>query len=109
MEELVQYLISLGREGGYWDFKKEWHENKAELLLDIICMANNMEDQDGYIILGIKDKTMEIVGIEEDSNRKTLNELSQFVGGKDFDVYTPEIDLQTIELEGHKIWCNSCS
>ncbi|HHX61172.1 MAG TPA: ATP-binding protein [Epulopiscium sp.] len=103
MRECVQKFISKGREGGYWDFKKQWHDNKAELLLDIICMANNMEDRDAYIIFGIEDKSMKIVGVENDLNRKNLNDLSQFVGGKDFAVYTPEVDLQTIEIEGHDI------
>lgn len=101
--ELVQSLQALGREGGYWDFKKEWHKNKAELLLDIICMANNMEDRDAYIIFGIHDYTMKVIGVENDPNRKNLNELSQFVAGKRFAVYTPEIDFQTIELERHEL------
>lgn len=101
--ELVQNFRSLGREGGYWDFKKEWHKNKAELLLDIICMANNMEDRDAYIILGIHDQTMEVVGVDRDPNRRTLNSLSQFVAGKNFAVYTPEVDMQTIELENCKV------
>jgi len=103
LTDLVKHLLSLGREGGYWDFKRDWHNNRAELLLDIICMANNMENQDAYIILGVQDSPMEIIGIENDSNRKKLNELSQFVAGKNFAVYTPEIDLQTIEIEEHQI------
>lgn len=41
LPELVANLASLKREGIYWDFKREWHDNKADLLHDIICMANN--------------------------------------------------------------------
>ena len=100
---IVTKLRTLGREGGYWDFKKEYHKNKAELLIDIICMANNQEDRDAYIIFGIEDKTMKVIGVENDPNRKNLNQLSQFISGKYFSVYTPEIDLQTIEIEGHQI------
>ena len=37
----IQNLISLKTEGDYWDFKEMWHDNKASLLHDIICMANN--------------------------------------------------------------------
>lgn len=99
----VNYLMSLKREGGYWDFKQSWYEDKGELLLDIICMANNMEDRTAFIILGVKDHTMEIVGVESDPNRMKLNQLSQFVAGKPFAVYTPEIDLQTITMEDHEI------
>ena len=44
-------LISSRQEGSYWDFKQEHHENTANLLHDIICMANNpLCNQDGYII-----------------------------------------------------------
>lgn len=53
-EEILE-LISLKQEGSYWDFKKEWYEvgKQADLLHDIICMANNLENRDAYIIIGI--------------------------------------------------------
>lgn len=103
LSSTVNYLISLKREGGYWDFKQSWYEDKGELLLDIICMANNMEDQTAFIILGVKDHTMEIVGVESDPNRMKLSQLSQFVASKPFAVYTPEFDLQTITMDDHEI------
>lgn len=40
LPELVADLANLKREGPHWDFKREWHGNKADLLHDIICMAN---------------------------------------------------------------------
>ena len=48
----IEKLISLGQEGEYWDFKKEWYgkEKDEDLLLDIICMANNLVNRDAYII-----------------------------------------------------------
>ena len=98
----VRRLRALGREGGYWDFKERYHENKAELLLDIICMANNQEDCDAYIIFGIADN-MTVTGVENDSNRKDLKFFSQFLRDKPFAVYVPEIDLQTILLESHEV------
>lgn len=102
IQKIVEDLRLLGREGGYWDFKKEWHKNKAELLIDIICMANNMENHDAYIIIGI-DNAVRVVGVENDHNRKKLNQLSEFIAGKYFAVYTPIIDMQTIEIETHQI------
>mgnify|MGYP001097654475 CR=1 FL=1 len=100
---LVQKLRELGREGSYWDFKKVYSSNKAELLLDIICMANNQEDRDAYIIYGIEDYTMKVVGVEKDTHRLRLNQLSQFLSGKHFSVYVPEIDLHFIILEGDEV------
>lgn len=32
----INKLILLQQEGEYWDFKKEWHINKADLLHDIM-------------------------------------------------------------------------
>ena len=40
-EEILQ-LINSQREGDYWDFKVEPHENNASLLHDIICLANSL-------------------------------------------------------------------
>ena len=45
----INKLILLQQEGEYWDFKKEWHINKADLLHDIICMANNPSPHDGFM------------------------------------------------------------
>ena len=66
-------------------------------------MANNQEDRDAYIIYGIEDYTMKVIGVENDDHRLKLNQLSQFLSGKHFSVYTPEIDLQTIILEEHEV------
>lgn len=46
-------MIEKKIKGGYWDFKKCWHSNKTDLLHDIICMANNIENKDACIIIGV--------------------------------------------------------
>lgn len=56
LPELVIALAGLGREGVYWDFKREWHGNKADLLHDIICMANNPTGVTGLLIIGIDEE-----------------------------------------------------
>lgn len=57
IENEIKQLISLKQEGGYWDFKKQWYVSgdagKRSLLIDIICMANNLENRDAYIIIGV--------------------------------------------------------
>ena len=75
LAEEITSLINKKQEGGcgYWDFKLEWHDNKAELLYDIICLANNMENRDAYLIFGVEDKTCQIIGINEDNSRNRLN------------------------------------
>ena len=57
LEKDVLKLISLHQEGSYWDFKKEWYNNKSDLLHDIICMANNLSSHDGLIIIGVYEGT----------------------------------------------------
>ncbi len=82
-EEIIK-LISSKQEGDYWDFKKKWYTNKGDLLHDIICMANNLVDRDCYIILGVINKTFEIVGVENDVNRKNTQNLVDFLKDKNF-------------------------
>lgn len=62
-EDKIFELINLKQEGEYWDFKRQWHENKTDLLHDIICMANNLSDNDGYIIIGIDEENGNPLGV----------------------------------------------
>ena len=66
-DRLLQEVLSLiqsKREDEWWDFKQQHHKDKAELLHDIICMANNRAKRDSYIIFGVEDETFKIVGVE---------------------------------------------
>ena len=60
---LVSDLISRTREGVYWDFKQKHHENKAELVHDVLCLANADWVGSRYLVYGIEDQTFEIVGV----------------------------------------------
>ncbi len=84
----ITYFIMQRHEGAYWDFKQQWHSNKAELLHDILCMANNLQDEDGFIIFGVQDNC-EVCGVNrDDSNRlkqtDVLDWLSQLAFANDF-------------------------
>lgn len=108
LAEEITSLINKKQEGGYWDFKLEWHDNKAELLHDIICLANNMENRDAYLIFGVKDKdkTYKIIGINEDNKRNRLDTVrvvnflrdKKFVGG-----IRPMARVETIDIEGKEL------
>ena len=70
-KEEVLRLIAFRQEGEHWDFKKEWHKNKSDLLHDIICMANNLSNHDGLIIIGVNEETdYSICDVTNDSNRR---------------------------------------
>lgn len=96
----IQQLISLKQEGEYWDFKKEWHINKPDLLHDIICMANNTSVHDGYIIIGIDEETdYSILDVADDSKRKRTQDLVSFLKDKKFaGGIRPTVYVQSVSL-----------
>lgn len=106
LAEEITSLINKKQEGGYWDFKQQWHDSKADLLHDIICLANNMENRDAYLIFGVEDKTCQIIGINEDNNRNRLNTVRvvNFLRDKKFvgDI-RPMARVETIDVEGKKL------
>ena len=106
LAEEITSLINKKQEGGYWDFKQQWHDSKADLLHDIICLANNMENRDSYLIFGVEDKTCQIIGINEDNNRNRLNTVRvvNFLRDKKFvgDI-RPMARVETIDIEGKKL------
>ena len=104
LADAVLSLISDCREGGYWDFKKQWPLG-AELLHDIICMANNLEDRDAYIIMGVDEADgFAVIGVENDQGRRNTNDLTNFLRDKKFQGgMRPTALVQTLTLTGHQV------
>lgn len=98
----IQDLIDLKQEGAYWDFKREWYsqEKKADLLHDIICMANNLENKDAYIIIGIdEENNYKVKSVADDGNRKNTQMLVDFLRNKKFaGGIRPTVFVQTVVL-----------
>ncbi|MDR3293912.1 MAG: ATP-binding protein [Clostridiales bacterium] len=87
IEENMLTLINLKQEGDYWDFKREWyHEDvKADLLHDIICMANNLADKDAYIIIGVDEMNdFSLVNVTDQAERKNTDDIVTFLRDKKF-------------------------
>lgn len=104
LKDEVIKLIESHQEDDFYDFKETWHNNKAELLHDILALANNRTDKDGLLIFGVRDKTFEITGIEEDINRKTQQNIIDFLNSKNFfGGIRPSIELHTIEYLKHQL------
>ena len=102
---IISELISSGKEGQYWDFKEQWPDDKMDIIKDIICMANNLNNQKGYVIFGVKDpdprtgSKTEVIGVENTQNRikqtsNIVDLLSKmpFAGGR-----KPSVKLDTIK------------
>lgn len=97
----ITELVSLGIEGDYWDFKKEWHNNNADLLHDIICMANNLANRDAYIIIGVKNG--EVFGVPS-ANRKNQQNLIDFLNIQQFaGSIRPTIYVSSLMIMGKEV------
>lgn len=85
MESIINELISKQYEGDYWDFKQKFHDNKATLLHDILCMSNVCLDWDKYIIFGVGDPSegCKILGISEEDILKQ-SDIIDFLSSKNF-------------------------
>lgn len=83
-EEILR-LVSLRQKGEYWNFKREWHKNKADLLHDIICMANNLANHDELIIIGVDEEAdYTTCDITNDSSREKTQDIVSFLREKKF-------------------------
>lgn len=93
----VMTLIDTGKEGSYWDFKREYHkcDDKGSILHDILCLANNLDNRTAFLIFGVDDVDG-IVGVETTPCRESdLNDwfsTLSFAGG-----FRPNLHL--IEFE----------
>ncbi|MBD1920986.1 ATP-binding protein [Microcoleus sp. FACHB-831] len=79
------------------DFKREFHENKIDLLHDIICFANSYVEGDRYLVFGVADDKT-IVGVQSDSKRKENADIQDFLSQSNFN-RIPTISLQTIKYQ----------
>jgi len=103
LKDIISRLINGRSEGTYWDFKSEWHTNNAELLIDIVSLANNDDNAEAYLIFGVSDD-FTINGVENATEgRMKKPNIIQLIGTKEFAQYWPLVDLQTIELRGHEV------
>lgn len=103
-KDIILDLLELKKEGDYWDFKESWYDNKANLLHDIICLANNQVNKDAYIIIGIEDTTFNIKSVKNDYNRKNQQNIIDFLKSKKFcGGIRPDIELKTLTIQNDEI------
>ena len=101
---IIGDLIATGKEGDYWDFKREPPDKTGDLIKDIICLANSTRHTgDRYLIFGV-DNSGSVVGIQSGTlptQADIVNTLSNagFAGGVHPDIYVHEIELQGQRLE----------
>lgn len=101
---MLTELIASRREDDWWDFKRSHHHDKASLVHDILCMANNRHRRDSYIIFEINDSDFSIKGVEEDENRRNQQMITDILRHISFAGGTrPRIEMYTIKIEKHEV------
>ena len=102
-------LINLKQEGSYWDFKKEWYKSdnkgKQDLLHDIICMSNNLDSRDAFIIIGVnEDDNYNLRDVSEDNGRKNTQNIVDFLKDKKFaGGLRPTVYVKSYQISGKTI------
>ncbi len=108
-QEVILELINLRQEGGYWDFKKEWYKSdnkgKQDLLHDIICMSNNLDSRDAFIIIGVnEDDNYNLRDVSEDNERKNTQNIVDFLKDKKFaGGLRPTVYVKSYQISGKTI------
>ena len=107
LEPLIQELIASKREGEYWDFKAKPHDNKADLLHDLLCLANSLHKGNRYLIFGVEDpaKGAAVVGLQPTTaGRKSQANYIDFVRNQKFaGGIRPEIELVQLTLDDKEL------
>lgn len=65
-------------ESEWLDFKKQYHDNNASLLHDILCLANAYTESDRFLVFGVTDDR-QTPGVATDTNRRTDANLQDFL------------------------------
>ena len=99
-------LVSRKTEGRFWDFKLRHHENKAELIHDILCLANAEHDGPRYLIFGVEDRSYDLHSITGTAGRRSQADIADFLRAntRKFSASrTPEVYLVEVQHDGKSL------
>ena len=102
----VLNLISRKTEGRHWDFKLRHHENKAELIHDILCLANAEHDGRRYLIFGVEDRSYESHSIAGTARRRSQADIADFLRANTHKFSasrTPDVYLVEVQTDGKSL------
>lgn len=100
LEKIILELINSKKEGVFWDFKQEHHQNNIDLIHDIICLANANYRGNRYLIFGVNDE-FDVVGLQE--TKKQSDVICLLRDANFADGIFPDISLDSFELKNKNI------
>lgn len=103
MNDATHIINSKIEENEWLDYKQEWHQNKIELVRDILSFANTVHSRDCYLIFGVVDKTIEVIGTREDSNKKNTQQVADLLAHQQLSGDPPKIKVETFEINGKEV------
>jgi ATP-binding protein len=93
INKLIVDLINNKDEKYFYDYKREYHKNNVDLLHDILCLSNNTDNRDSYLIFGVTDDC-EVVGIED---KLKSNDILDFLKSKHFaGDHMPNVEVKNL-------------
>ncbi|MCM2584211.1 MULTISPECIES: AlbA family DNA-binding domain-containing protein [Bacillus subtilis group] len=98
LNEEIKYLISLKKEGDYWDYKQEWHDDNERLIHDILCFVNTVHSKDCFLIIGVSDNG-EIIGLNSSQRKKQADIIDILRSCKFAGDNVPIVKLEKVTIE----------
>ena len=96
-------LINRRTEGPHWDFKIQHHGNKAELLHDVLCLANVDFAGPRYLVFGVNNESYTLHSLAGTQNRRSQADIVNLFrdnSSKFFQFRTPTFYLTELQHEG---------
>ena len=105
VEELYMWLQK--PEDDHHDFKAQWYDDnhKEESVKDIFSFVNVTHHDDCFLIIGVDDKTHDVIGVEDDKYRRNQQNIIDFlhmlpISGE----YIPRVQVETVQyFNGHDV------
>ncbi len=101
---LVRDLVAREKEGVYYDFKEKHHDKAADLVHDVLCLANATYNGDRYLVYGVRDSDRVIVGLAGSDGRRTQASIVDTLHGQAWwEARAPEVVLHTVMIDGVEV------
>ena len=103
LPETIASLIARRVEGTSWDFKRCHHANRADLIHDILCLANAKHRGHRFLIFGVDSADFSLHSISNDSGRRTQADIESLFrdnASKFFKSMFPDFYLAEVVIDG---------